>query len=216
MEGLAFSPGSPSQQLGSACELSPRLGKARLQVSLTYKGRVALARSRKPPGLGKNRRRIIRFWPRQRQGWLVWDRNAARKLTPTLQPRPHRTKSVPQAQGRVTEPTSGALGLGGFALPSPDLTQIVSARPTDSHQPGRSDTIKSLRANSSASCGRGSGELAPVGLEEGRGLSPGPSQRGQLMPRGVEGAEGEGRVRHWIRPRDSQARQARHMDLWNP
>lgn len=148
MEGLAFSPGSPSQQLGSACELSPRLGKARLQVSLTYKGRVALVRSRKPPGLGKNRRRIIRFWPRHRQGWLVWDRNAARKLTPTLQPRPHRTKSVPQAQGRVTESTSGALGLGGFALPSPDLTQIVSARSTDSHQPGRSDTIKSLKANS--------------------------------------------------------------------
>lgn len=28
------------------------------------------------------------------------------------------------------------------------------------------------------------------------------------MPRGVEGAEGEGRMIHWIRPRDSQAGQA--------
>lgn len=55
MEGLAFSPGSPSQQLGSASELSPLLRKARLQGSLTHKGRVALARSRKPPGLGKDR-----------------------------------------------------------------------------------------------------------------------------------------------------------------
>lgn len=151
MEELAFSPGSSSQQLGSACELSPHLRKARLQVSLTYKGRVALVRSRKPPGLGEDKRRIIGFWPRQRQGWLVWDRNAARKLTPTLPPRPHRTKSVPQAQGRVTESTSGTLGLEGIARPSPDLTQIVSARPTDSHQPGRSDTIKSLRANSYSS-----------------------------------------------------------------
>lgn len=59
----------------------------------------------------------------------------------------------------------------------------------------------------------------PARLEEERGLSPGPSQRGKLMLHGIEDAEGEGGMVYWIRPRDRQARQARqasYMDLWNP
>lgn len=143
-----------------------------------------MARSRKPPGLGKDKRKIIQS---KRRIILA---KAKSRVTHIL----YSGTVTSSNQTCTSHPREGhrahLRGPWSGRLRPPALTHSV----TDSRQPLRPDTNKSLRANSdtsspvakttklalSAPCGREHWlrRVFTSRLQEGRGLSPVPSQWG--------------------------------------